>query len=78
MLLKSLPVILNPLLDKYIVAKARRSAGGRRQEKNNYSIKTGFGVIEAFPITNATIKQLSESVCVLDQGKGLFSVLGKS
>jgi hypothetical protein len=29
-------------LGKYIIVKARRSAGGRRQEENNYSIKTGF------------------------------------
>jgi hypothetical protein len=25
--------------------RARQEAGGRRQEKNNYSIKTGFGII---------------------------------
>jgi len=25
--------------------RARQEAGGRRQEENNYSIKTGFGII---------------------------------
>jgi hypothetical protein len=25
--------------------RARQEAGGRRQEKNNYSIKTGFGMM---------------------------------
>jgi len=25
--------------------KARQEAGGRRQEKNNYGIKTGFSII---------------------------------
>jgi hypothetical protein len=24
--------------------RARQEAGGRRQEENNYSIKTGFGI----------------------------------
>jgi hypothetical protein len=32
-------------LDKYIIVKARQEAGGRRQEKNKYGIKTGFSVI---------------------------------
>jgi hypothetical protein len=32
-------------LGKYIIAKTRQEAGGRRQEKDNYTIKTGFGVI---------------------------------
>ena len=31
-------------LGKYIIVKARRSAGGRRQEENNYGIKTGFSI----------------------------------
>jgi hypothetical protein len=26
--------------------KARQEAGGRRQEKNNYGIKTGFSIIQ--------------------------------
>jgi hypothetical protein len=25
--------------------RARQEAGGRRQEENNYSIKTGFGIM---------------------------------
>jgi len=25
--------------------RARQGAGGRRQEENNYSIKTGFGIM---------------------------------
>jgi hypothetical protein len=32
-------------LGNYIIVKARQEAGGRRQEKNNYGIKTGFGII---------------------------------
>jgi hypothetical protein len=28
--------------------KARQEAGGRRQEKNNYGIKTGFSMISQF------------------------------
>jgi hypothetical protein len=33
--------------------KARQGAGGRRQEKNNYGIKTGFSIIpnELEPVT---------------------------
>ena len=31
-------------LGKYIIVKARQEAGGRRQEKNNYGIKTGFSI----------------------------------
>jgi len=37
-------------LDKYIIAKARQEAGGRRQEENNYSIKTGFGAITSYTV----------------------------
>jgi hypothetical protein len=29
--------------------KARQEAGGRRQEENNYGIKTGFSIIEYKP-----------------------------
>jgi len=31
-------------LSKYIIVKARQEAGGRRQEENNCSIKTGFSI----------------------------------
>ena len=36
-------------LGKYIIVKARQEAGGRRQEKNNYGIKTGFSIISHLP-----------------------------
>ena len=33
-------------LGKYIIVKARQEAGGRRQEEDHYSIKTGFSIID--------------------------------